>query len=110
MILLNSRLTPTMSLTDMPSVPVVQLHSAMSEVDALEVVKDELYHDGMKVIQQWLGLCKELSSDTTLHPPKRLGERIVRLFNAIRLFGAFVVKHVRHIYAVLTMMAFVEGF
>jgi hypothetical protein len=100
-----------MSLTGMkPSMPVVQLHSEMSEVGALEVVKDELYHDGLEIIKNWLGPCSLKQPHIVIKVLKAVGELWSRFYHTMWLFGAFAANHIGYIYAVLTVIAIVEGF
>jgi hypothetical protein len=113
LILLASPLTPPMTLSDLaPSVPVVQVHSDMSELDVLAVVEDELYHDGLRSIHQWIGDSSQAPPPTVdpLVDPPREETRIYRGFVTFRRFWAHLVRHIRYIYATLTMVAFVEGF
>jgi hypothetical protein len=81
-IMLNSHFAEPMSLSEVPgSVPVIQLHSSMSEGKPLEVEKDELYHTSVQKLREWVGECgqpaERLIPSSELLEPSSAQESIV---------------------------------
>jgi hypothetical protein len=78
-IMLNSHFAEPMSLSEVPgSVPVIQLHSSMSEGKPLEVEKDELYHTSVQKLREWVGECGQAAGPSSeLLEPSSAQESIV---------------------------------